>query len=210
MIRTQEEYIFQSLAVGPMGNLVYFIGDPLTNKVAVVDPAWETKAILKTAEKHSWQIVAVLLTHGHHDHINALPELLKTVTVPVYISSQEAAFYRPDCPNLHFTVDHAKIKVGNIDIECLYTPGHTPGCQCFRIGNRLMTGDTLFIDGCGRCDLPGGDPQTMIKTLIKLKAELPDDTIIYPGHSYGRKLFDTFGSQKITNPYLVAPDEIAL
>lgn len=201
--------IFKSLDIGPMGNLIYFVGDPNTRNVAVVDPAWDKKTILEESARNGWRISTVLLTHGHFDHVNALNDLLNTVSVPVYISRHEAKFHMPDCPNLRLTSDGDIIRIGELTIECLHTPGHTPGCQCYRLGKILLTGDTLFVDGCGRCDLPGGDAQAMYQSLTRLRS-LPDDTVIYPGHGYGPQSFDTLANQKKTNPFLQFRDEQSL
>ena len=92
--------------------------------------------------------------------------------------------------------------MGNISFDILHTPGHTPGCLCFLAQGQLISGDTLFIDGCGSCDLPGGDAKTMYNSLYNILMKLPDETIVYPGHNYGPLPTDTIGGQKQTNPYL--------
>ena len=92
--------------------------------------------------------------------------------------------------------------MGKISFDILHTPGHTPGCQCFLAQGQLISGDTLFIDGVGRCDLPGGDPKVMYASLSNILMKLPDETIVYPGHNYGPTPTDTIGRQKQTNPYL--------
>lgn len=185
-----------------MDNFLYFLGDRTTSEVAVVDPAWDVDTLRNEAEKNGWTIAAVFLTHGHPDHVNGLDKLLSTHDVPVYISAHEAPFYTPRCKNLQKVNDHAKLNVGNIEFECLHTPGHTPGSQCFFADGHLITGDTLFIDGCGRCDLPGGDPKTMYRSLYDVILKLPDSTLLYPGHDYGPVPSATLREQKQTNPYL--------
>ena len=97
-----------------------------------------------------------------------------------------------------------RLSVGAVEVEFLHTPGHTPGSQCFRIRNTLVSGDTLFIDGCGRVDLPGSDPDEMYESLRKLRS-LPDDTILLPGHNYGSVPNATLGDTKRTNAYLGFP-----
>ena len=197
-----KELLLEPLEIGPMQNFAYFIGDKLTGEVAIVDPGWDTPLICRTAEEKKYTIKAVFLTHGHYDHANGVEELLTTHDVPVYLSEHEATIYTPDCRNLERTVDGQCLKIGNIEFKCLHTPGHTPGCQCFKRGLALITGDTLFVDGCGRCDLPGGDAKQMYNTLYNILLKLPDETIIYPGHAYGRATSDALGTQKKTNPYL--------
>ena len=95
--------------------------------------------------------------------------------------------------------DH--FKIGDNDIEFIHTPGHTPGSQCFKINNTLISGDTLFVQGCGRVDLPGANSEDMFHSLRKL-SKLPDETIIYPGHNYGPKEFATLEEVKKINSYL--------
>jgi glyoxylase-like metal-dependent hydrolase (beta-lactamase superfamily II) len=98
-----------------------------------------------------------------------------------------------------------KVQVGTIEIELLHTPGHTPGSQCFRLRDALIAGDTLFLQGCGRVDLPGGDPEEMFRTLHERLGSLPGDLVLYPGHAYG-------GDQapldvvRRSNPYLQIDD----
>ena len=190
------------MQLGPLQNFLYFLGDDTTKEIAVIDPAWDVNFLIKKAKTQGFHITKVLLTHGHPDHVNGLDELLRTHDVPVYISQHEAPFFKPKCKNLNETAPNEKLKIGNIEIECLHTPGHSPGCQCFLTGDQLIAGDTIFIDGCGRCDLPGSDPKQMYDSLYNKIMKLPDLTMIYPGHNYGPAKFDTIANQKQTNPYL--------
>ena len=194
--------ILKQMELGPMQNFIYFIGDAKTKDIAVIDPAWDVPYLCEEAQKNGYNIVSVFLTHGHRDHVNGVNELLSTHNVPAYISKHEAPFYKPKHKNIVGVNDREKLKVGEIEIECLHTPGHTPGCQCFKYEDVLISGDTLFVDGCGRCDLPGGDAKVMYTTLYNIISKLPDSTIIHPGHNYGGTPFATLQSQKKTNPYL--------
>ncbi|HBR14019.1 MAG TPA: hypothetical protein DD723_00540 [Candidatus Omnitrophica bacterium] len=202
-MKQAQDLLIKQMEVGPMGNYVYFLGDAKTKEVAVVDPAWDVDFICNAAAQEGWKISAILLTHGHPDHTNGLNDLLSKQDVPAYISKFEASFFKPRHKNIRETEDHEKIKIGNIEIECLLTPGHTPGCQCYKTGEILVTGDTLFIDGCGRVDLPGGNARVMYNTLYNIILKLPESTMIYPGHHYGDAAFATLRSQKKTNPYLL-------
>jgi glyoxylase-like metal-dependent hydrolase (beta-lactamase superfamily II) len=98
-----------------------------------------------------------------------------------------------------------KVRVGDVEIELLHTPGHTPGSLCFRLKDAIVAGDTLFLQGCGRVDLPGGDSEQMYETLTKRLATLPADTILYPGHAYGGEHAD-MGTVRRTNAYLRVPN----
>jgi glyoxylase-like metal-dependent hydrolase (beta-lactamase superfamily II) len=197
-----ENFILDQFLLGPWANYMYFIGDAKSREVAVVDPAWDAQAIIERARAHDYTIVAVLLTHGHSDHVNALDGLLRTCDVPVYISRFEHPAYMPQHKNVITVSPDQEIAISGIKVKALHTPGHTPGCQCYLYQNVLLTGDTLFIDGCGRCDLQGGDAEKMYDSLNNVIKKLPPETIIYTGHQYGPAPYATLASQMQTNPYL--------
>ncbi len=200
------ELILEQMEIGPMNNFIYFFGDATTHEVAIVDPAWDVDFLRREANKRGYKITKVLLTHGHHDHTNGISKLQETHDIPVYMSKHEAGLYTPSCKNLFKIEDRALLKIGQIEVECFHTPGHSPGCQCFKYKDVLIAGDTLFIDGCGRVDLPGGDAKTLFKSLYNIILKFPDATVIYPGHNYGETPLATLGEQKKTNPYLQAGD----
>jgi len=197
-----EELILKQMAVGPMDNFLYFIGDSRAKEVAIVDPAWDVDYLCAEADKAGWTITSVILTHGHPDHTNGLDDILSRHDIPVYISKYETLFHGPRNKNVVKLEDRQKIRIGDIELECIWTPGHTPGGQCLNYKNVLITGDTLFIDGCGRCDLPGGDARKMYQSLYDIILKFPDDTILYTGHDYGPSPVETLAAQKKTNPYL--------
>ena len=188
------------IQLGPMKNFIYII--EYQKKAILVDPAWDVNKILEFLEKNSLELQFILLTHGHADHVNGLNKVLDNYLVPVYISKYEHKSLVPNITNINFMSDHQEIRFGDKIVKCLHTPGHTPGCMCFLIDNHLISGDTLFVDGCGRCDLANSNVEQMYDSL-KLKIfNLSDDTIIYPGHQYSLKKIDTLKNQKETNPYL--------
>lgn len=201
-MKLPENLILKQMEIGPMENFQYFLGDARTKEIAVVDPAWDVDYLCDQAEKNGYIIKGVFLTHGHPDHVNGLNDLLKRHNVPAYISKHEFFILKPRHKNIIEIADREILKVGNISFECLHTPGHSPGCQCFKYENVLISGDALFIDGCGRCDLPGSDPKKMYRSLYDVIMKLPDDMIIFPGHNYGPTPSATLASQKQTNPYL--------
>lgn len=196
--------IIKQIEVGPMENFIYFIGDKTTNEVAVVDPAWDVKFLLDEANKNNLNIKAALVTHGHFDHTNGVEDLLNHYDIPIYINKQELSFFKFPWSksNIKQTNQGDKLKIGNIEIQFIHTPGHTPGSQCFLISNNLISGDTLFINGCGRCDLPGSNVEQMFDTIYNKLMKMSDDTVIFPGHNYADKKHDTLKNQKITNPFM--------
>ena len=196
--------ILNQMEVGPMENFIYFVGDKSTGEVAVIDPAWDARFLIEEAKKNNLKIKAAFVTHGHFDHTNAVEDLLKTLDIPVYINEHEADFFKFNWgkENVKKTKSGDKLKIGNIDVEFVHTPGHTPGSQCFLVHNHLVSGDTLFINGCGRCDLPGGDVEQMFDTICNKLMRMPDDTLIFPGHNYADKKYDELKNQKKTNPYM--------
>ena len=195
--------LIQQIAVGPMANFSYLIVDTATQKAAYIDPGWDAQKVIGITKKNGWQIDKILITHTHFDHIQELEEAYQTLKVPVFAPAIEVSAIEKMGVPVHAIADAETIPVGNFVIKCLHTPGHTPGEVCYLVDKHLLTGDVLFVDGCGRVDLPGSDPEKMFETL-KLLSRFPDETIIYPGHNYGPAPTDTMGHQKKTNPYLVA------
>lgn len=201
-LNTNQPFTIEAMELGPMENFIYLIKDHASGRVAVVDPAWEADVILNRVKEEDLKITDILLTHSHHDHINAIDAVLNTFDAQVHLLKEEARFWGhyQDIPTLHRGGDH--LMIGETEIEILHTPGHTPGSACYKVGDNLIAGDTLFVFGCGRCDLAGGDPNVMFDTLRKLKTNLPGDTILLPGHNYADKTTSTMAEQVDGNPFL--------
>ena len=195
-------YKIESMELGPMENFIYLIQDLKTNKAAVVDPAWDAPAILARAEQLGITITDILLTHSHHDHINGIEQILAKHDAQLHLSKPEAEFWGQhlDLPTLHHGGD--VIRLGGTHIQTLLTPGHTPGSVCYHLGDDLITGDTMFVYGCGRCDLSGGDPEIMYDTLRKMGRELPKETKILPGHNYSVVPSTSLAEQIEGNPFM--------
>jgi glyoxylase-like metal-dependent hydrolase (beta-lactamase superfamily II) len=179
-----------------MRNFAYLIGDRHTGDCLVVDPAYAAGDLVDALQADGMHLSGVLVTHHHPDHVGGsmmgfelkgLAELMERVSVPVHVNSEEALFVsRITGISMGDLTQHEngdKVSVGDIDIELLHTPGHTPGSQCFLLDGRLVAGDTLFLEGCGRTDFPGGDSDEMFRSLQKL-ARLPGDPTVFPGHWY--------------------------
>ncbi len=189
-----------------MGNYVYLLGDGASGLCAVIDPGWHAEIILETAAEAGMAIDGIILTHGHFDHVNAADKLLGNRPVPVYMHKDDAYMLGGRIKTRPLK-DGEKIRIGGIEIETMHTPGHTPGSCCLLSGKNIFTGDTLFIGGCGRVDLPGSDPEKMKESLLKL-SRLPPDTTVYPGHAYSDKPYSTIESEIKHNPYMALKKRI--
>ena len=194
----------RQLQLGPMDNFVYLLGAPDSKGCVVVDPAWDVDAIVRAAEQDGRKLEAAFVSHGHGDHVNGVAPLLEKVQLPVYAQRAEVAFF----DSLRKLGDAVKpvgpgdeVEVAGLRIRCVHTPGHTPGSQCIHASGALVTGDTLFMGACGRCDLPGGDAEQMFDSLARLRA-LDPATVVYPGHDYGDLPTNTLGAEIAVNPYL--------
>lgn len=218
MNEADSELIVEQIQIGPMANFTYLVGSRSTREVAVVDPAWDIDGLLAHIEERGYMLTAALATHYHPDHVGGgmggrsiagVTELLAKNPVKIHAHRDEAAGIRRVTGVSESDIAKVdsgdRLRVGAIEIEFLHTPGHTPGSQCFRVKNTLVSGDTLFIDGCGRVDLPGSDSEQMYHSLQKLKA-LPDDTLLLPGHNYGAVPNATLGETKKVNAYLAVRD----
>jgi hydroxyacylglutathione hydrolase len=203
---------FKQIEIGPMQNYVYLIGSTESRKAAVVDAAWDIDEILRIAAQDEMEITHALVTHTHPDHVGGgfagmeiagVTELLEKCKAKVVVHKAEAEFIKGlSSSDIIKTDTGDKVDVGGLEIQLMHTPGHTPGSQCFLVDNRVVSGDTLFIDACGRVDFPGGSPEQMYYSLTQKLMALPDNMILFPGHNYAPLKHATMGEQKKTNPYL--------
>lgn len=199
-----EEGIFiHQFELGPMDNFIYLIGDKATRECAVVDPAWHAPSILAEAEKLDVKITHLLCTHSHFDHVNQVDQVLDATDAQVHMLGLEIDYSDFKCENLvrHHAGD--VLTVGkHAEITFVHSPGHTPGSTCYKLRDSLVTGDTMFVEGCGRCDFVGGDPETMYETINTLVRSMPGSTTMYPGHNYGSMEASTLDHELANNPYL--------
>ncbi|MBI2346441.1 MAG: MBL fold metallo-hydrolase [Deltaproteobacteria bacterium] len=191
----------KQLPVGPMANFAYLLGDSADKGCVVIDPGWEGERILQVGTDNGYNIEAIWLTHTHFDHIGAVEPLLEKVDVPLLVHELEACTFAHLKDLVRCTRDGDPLQVGTVGVQCLHTPGHTPGGQCFVGEGFVFTGDTLFVDSIGRTDLPGSDPEQMFSSLKRL-SHLPPGTVVYSGHNYGREPTTTIGEQVKRNPYM--------
>ena len=199
-----------------MVNFVYLIGDKLTRECMIIDPAYAVEELLSIAEQDEMKVVGALATHYHPDHvggsmmganIDGIATLLEKTDIPIHVQELEAQWIMRttgvSANHLHQHQPGDTVKVGDIEICLVHTPGHTPGSQCFLVDNRLIAGDTLFLEGCGRTDLPGSNPDQMFESLQTLAA-LPDQTVVYPGHRYSDPSSRSLAEVRQTN-YVFKP-----
>lgn len=207
---------FRQLSVGPMANFIYLIGSKRTRECLIVDPAWDSSALVDLAAQDGMKVTGALVTHYHPDHVGGgmmgfevpggISELLTKADAKIHVNKHEAAGLKEITGVsdsdlvLHDSGD--LVTVGDVSVKLIHTPGHTPGSQCFLVQDCLVAGDTLFVNGCGRVDLPGADPEAMYESLTQKLAKLGDDVVLYPGHDYGPEPKASMGEQKRTNSYL--------
>ncbi|MGZ6898403.1 MAG: MBL fold metallo-hydrolase [Acidimicrobiia bacterium] len=197
-----------------MVNFAYLVGDRETGEALVVDPAYAVRELVELAAADGLRITGALVTHYHPDHvggsmmgwdIEGVAELLALDDVDprVHVHREEAfGVKRVTGASDSDLVLHESgdvVTVGAIDVTLLHTPGHTPGSQCFLVDGRLVAGDTLFLDGCGRTDLPGGDSDELYLSLTQRLATVPDDTVLYPGHLYSPEPARSMGETRARN-----------
>jgi glyoxylase-like metal-dependent hydrolase (beta-lactamase superfamily II) len=197
-----------------MVNFVYLIGDRATGDAVAVDPAYGVQELVEILDRDGLRLSGVLATHWHPDHlggdlmgypIEGIRDLLALpdVGAKVHVQRDEAEWVKRATGvsdtdlELHDSGD--VVEAGNVPVRLLHTPGHTPGSQCFVVDGKLVAGDTLFLDGCGRTDLPGGDSDQMYESLTQRLAAVPDDTVLYPGHRYSEAPFATMGETRQRN-----------
>ena len=196
---------------GQMANFVYLVGDREKGECVAVDPAWNVRDIVALAAQDGMKLVGVLATHYHPDHIGGdlfgiavegLRELMALSPVPIHAHKEESSGIAHDGlsdATWSSTMPEHDDR-GGVPITPFTRPA-TPGSQCFPVGT-IVSGDTLFVGGCGRVDLPGSDPDEMYTTLTQRLARLPEETVLYPGHHYGPAPTSTLGRERRTNHYL--------
>jgi len=222
---TQDRLYFRQLLAGrdfaaddqvahQMVNFAYLIGDRETGEALIVDPAYGVRELVDLAGADGLRVTGALVTHYHPDHvggsmmgweIEGVAELLALddVDARIHVNEHEAfGVKRVTGASDSDLVLHAGgdvVTVGAIDITLVHTPGHTPGSQCFLVDGCLVAGDTLFLDGCGRTDLPGGNPDDLYYSLTQRLAQVSDDTVLYPGHLYSPEPSATMGETRARN-----------
>jgi glyoxylase-like metal-dependent hydrolase (beta-lactamase superfamily II) len=174
-------------------NFSYIIADEATSQAAVVDPSFNSPAIINSLRNHGFEAKYVIDTHGHGDHTAGNDDIKSEYAAKVV--AHRLSTFRKDLS----VEDGDVIRVGAISIRVIHTPGHTPDSMCLLVDGKLLTGDTLFVGECGRTDLPGGSSEEMFRSLFQKLMKLDDNVEVYPGHDYGSSPHSTIGMEKRTN-----------
>ena len=203
--------ILEKIVERGMGENTYVVGDENTNKCIVVDPGAHFVDIMDVVKKRNLIIEYIVLTHGHGDHISNVLKIKESTNAKIVAHEAEKEILLDKRKNLSaslpsntvefdadiYVKDNDTLKVGDMKLKFIHTPGHTPGSMCIKIDNHMLTGDTLFAGSIGRTDFYGGDYKKMEKSLKRLKNQ-DDNITIYPGHGPNT----TLKTEKMTNPFM--------
>jgi glyoxylase-like metal-dependent hydrolase (beta-lactamase superfamily II) len=221
-------------AATQMVNFAYVIADDATRHALLVDPAWDVRGIVEHVEREGYTVDGALVTHYHPDHVGGeifglsieglaqLAALRPLARLHVHAAEAAGVAKVTGVPERDLVAHDGgdTLALGSVEVAIVHTPGHTPGSECFLVTDAtlpagapgspgapaLVSGDTLFVGGCGRVDLPGADPDEMYRTLTQRLARLPAGTLLYPGHDYGPTPTSSLEAERRGNPYLRVPD----
>jgi glyoxylase-like metal-dependent hydrolase (beta-lactamase superfamily II) len=212
--------ILESAAVGPFFKNGYVVGCERTKKAVFIDPGDEVEQLLDVVRSHGLQVTHILLTHAHVDHVSGVAEAKRALDAPIYLHQEDLFLYQnavrtgmmfgltvEEPPAVdRFYDGEERIAFGDYEVRVVHTPGHCPGGVCLaisRIGEtappHLFVGDTLFAGSIGRTDLPGGDYETLLRSITETLFRFPDESIVYSGHGPET----TIGEEKQHNPFVL-------
>jgi glyoxylase-like metal-dependent hydrolase (beta-lactamase superfamily II) len=206
----------EQIKVGFMDVFCYLVACPNTKEALFIDPAGDEEKLADRANKKGLALKYIVNTHGHGDHTcgNKRMKALtgarivmhelddQTFNSPEGQEMSKAWGFEPSPPADVTVRDGDLIEVGDVSLKVIHTPGHSPGGICLLSNGNLFTGDTLFVGGIGRTDLPGSSERQFFKSIKEKLFKLPDDTIVWPGHDYGDRPKSTIGREKKSNPWL--------
>ena len=202
------------MTVGPFQENTFFLRSGSNSEVVVIDPGEEAPRLIEFLESENLRPVAIVNTHAHLDHVGAIQPLKDRYDIPLYLHPDDLpileaapmaarmfAVPEPQVPSVEFSMAGGdSLSLAGMNIDVMFTPGHTPGHVSLRVDGRLFCGDVLFCGSIGRTDLPGGDTETLMKTLFEVILSLPDDTRVHCGHGPDT----TIGEERNSNPFLIA------
>ena len=187
---------FEQHLIGAMQNFGYVIGDPKTKTAAVVDPSFDARILQKVATENGYAIELIFNTHHHRDHVFDNERLADETGAKV--AAHRLSEVRKDL----VLEDGSIVKVGDLKVKVVHTPGHSPDSSCYIVSGHVFTGDCLFVGDCGRVDLPGSSVEQMYDSLFRKVRTMDEDLIVCPGHHYGKTGTSTIGDEKRTNDTL--------
>ena len=184
---------FEQRLIGQLANLGYLIGDPDVKRAAVIDPSFDARVLQKAAEENGFTIELIFNTHHHPDHVFDNERLANETGGKV--AAHKLSRVRKDI----VLEDGVIVRLGDLAIKVVHTPGHSPDSCCFIVAGRVFTGDCLFVGDCGRVDLPGSDIDQMYDSLFNRVRKMDEALIVCPGHHYGPTPTSTIGNEMRTN-----------
>jgi hydroxyacylglutathione hydrolase len=201
--------------VGMMGVCCYILSCEQTSKAAIVDPGGDEQRLLELVQASNLEVEYIIATHGHPDHVCGNRRIKEATGAAIVMHEADDDFFSQDQVKNYFSMlgleatpptdirvkDGDSISFGEVSLEVIHTPGHTPGGMCLYNKPDLITGDTLFVGGIGRTDFPGGSHHELISSIQQKLLKLPPETIVWPGHGYGGSR-STIGEEHRSNPYL--------
>jgi glyoxylase-like metal-dependent hydrolase (beta-lactamase superfamily II) len=204
----------KQIEVGGFSVFAYLLGEESGGEGLVIDPSSDIDTILSIANKQKIQIQYIVNTHAHVDHVMGNEEMKRKTGAKIIIHEDDAPMLtqiprsmllmfggRSSPPADQTVKDGDMIRVGDLPFKVLHTPGHSPGGMCLLGNGVVFTGDTLFVGGLGRTDLPGGSWQVLMHSIKTKLFPLPDETIVYPGHNYGPSPTSTIKHERLHNPF---------
>lgn len=204
----------RQIEVGNFSVFAYLLGDPSKEEGLVIDPSGDIDDILAMADQEKMKIRYIINTHAHVDHIMGNEEMKRKTAAKIIIHADDAPlltqiprsmlimFGGRSSPPADQTVKEGDlIRVGGLSLKVLHTPGHSPGGMSLYGDRMVFTGDSLFVGGLGRTDLPGGSSQVLMDSIKTKLFTLPDETIVYPGHNYGSSPTSTIKNERLYNPF---------
>lgn len=191
--------LIEQIPIAGTDNFAYLVCCPETGWAMGVDPGMSPDSLLQVVRDKGVMLDILANTHGHADHIAGNAAVLAETGARLAAHPEDVA--GADIPLAEGSV----LQVGRLEVKVLHTPGHSPGSVSFYVNGIVITGDTLFVTRCGRADLPGGDPAELYESIGRL-AQLPEETLIYPGHDYGPQPVSTIAFERANNPYMQCPD----